>query len=123
MTCRDRPGDGGWLGHQRDCATCSDIQAHRLAMAGTLSLCRCGRAPARQDPAVAGAASASGDAPEGDREDRARSAAQCHPLEPVHDGRSCGDFAIERRAEAGLKPHLTRGFKVSNDPKFGKRPV
>jgi len=24
-------------------------------------------------------------------------------------------------AEAGLKPHLTRGFKVSNDPMFGKR--
>ena len=26
-------------------------------------------------------------------------------------------------AEAGLKPHLTRGFKVSNDPKFSKRPA
>ena len=24
-------------------------------------------------------------------------------------------------AEAGLKPHLTKGFKVSNDPKFEEK--
>ena len=24
-------------------------------------------------------------------------------------------------AAAGLKPHLTRGFKVSNDPMFGEK--
>jgi hypothetical protein len=24
-------------------------------------------------------------------------------------------------ADAGLKPHIVKGFKVSNDPMFGKR--
>ena len=79
---------------------------------------------ARQDPAVPGAAAASGDAPEGAREDGAGEPAQCHALEPLPDGRSGGHLAVERRAHmGGSGPEAAPGakFKISNDPMFEEK--
>lgn len=55
----------------------------------------------RDDPAVAGAAAASGDAPEDDREDGAGEPSERQPLEPQVDGRGRGHLAVERGPHLG----------------------
>ena len=59
------------------------------------------RGQARQDPALASAALATGDTPESDRQDGAGEPAECDPLEPFDHGRGGGDFAVECQAHLG----------------------
>ena len=83
---QNRAGDGGGPRPGRDHAAREDVEAHGLALAGALPRRGCFGPQARQDPAVAGAAIATGNAAEGDRQDGAGQPAQRHPLEPVLDG-------------------------------------
>lgn len=85
-------------GTLQDHATREHAEADRLALAGAVS--RRGRcqAQARQDEAVARAAVAAGNPPEGDRNDGAGEPAERHPLEPLDHRRAGGDLAVERRA-------------------------
>jgi len=57
--------------------------------------------------AVAGPAAARGTPPQGDYQDGAGDAAECHPLEPLGHGRSGGHFAFECRVWGGKADQKT----------------
>ena len=67
---------------------------------------------------------AGGGETKGDRQGRWREAAERHALERAHD---CGRGGIRHTgmqriwAEAGLKPHLVKRFKISNDPQLEEK--
>ena len=78
---------------------------------------------ARQDAAgTQETAVVPGEAPGADQDDAA--AAERHALEHAQHGQGGRHHSHERAAHLGggrLKPHLTRTFKVSNDPRFAEK--
>jgi len=91
------------------------------------SLCRQGRGRAAEgcNPAVATQAVECGEDQAGGAHDAAREAAECDPLEHAPVWRAAAGISyssVQRIWHAhGLKPHLTKTFKVSRDKNFAAK--
>ena len=83
------------------------------------------RRPAARQNATTGQEAVAGySEAQGVDQDSQRDAAERDALEPSLDGSRDGHQSVECGriwTEAGLKPHLVRRFKISNDPQFEEK--
>jgi hypothetical protein len=92
-----------YCGTARDHAAREDVQAHRLALVGALPGRRPRRPPERQDAAVARAAAATGNPPQGDCKNCAEDPTERHPLAPLEHGRGGRHFPFQASGASGRK--------------------
>jgi transposase len=122
---RDRARYGRRVGHQRHHAANRQVEAVRLAVAGALYRCGRARPAARQNATLAHCAAFSREEAGHHRKDGNRKTGQCYALERKMAKAVGVSYRSVQRvwAGAGLKPHLVRTFKVSNDPNFAAKVV